>query len=174
MFRSKLLTGFVLVSVLGVGALAGTAYSSIPANHQLKISASHDAKRLMVQESSLAITTSSTSFVNFTADSIVVPANGSYRVLVTVSGESACDATSWCTMEILVDGVQTNPKSGSDFAFDSPGGNAWTSNSMQGTSDLITGTGVARSVTIDVEWAVVGGGSWRMDDWTVSAQLWKV
>jgi hypothetical protein len=168
----------LLIGVAGFGLLssvfaAGTAFSQ-PGNHQLKLTANGGAKRLMVQESTAAITTSSTAFSNFTADTITVPASGQFRVQVSLTGESECEATSWCTMEIFVDGVLTNPKSGSDFAFDSPGGNLWTSNAMQGTSDIINGTGVARNVLVDVEWAVVGGGTWRMDDWNVSAELWKV
>jgi hypothetical protein len=172
MFR-KIVAGATAVTLVGAAFLVGIAYAQ-PNNHQLKITANHGAKELMVQESTAAITNTSTSFINFTADTITVPATGSYRIQVRVTGESECEASSWCTMEILVDGVLTNPKSGSDFAFDSPGGNLWTSNAMQGTSDLIVGTGAARSVVVDVEWAVVGGGSWRMDDWNVSAELWKV
>jgi hypothetical protein len=172
MFR-KLLIGTTAVILLGTVFFAGRAVSQTN-NHQLKITANQGAKRLMVQESTAAITNSSTAFTNFTADTITIPAAGQFRVQVSVTGESECQATSWCSMEILVDGVLTNPKSGSDFAFDSPGGNLWTSNAMQGTSDLIQGTGTARSVVVDVEWAVVGGGTWRMDDWNVSAELWKV
>lgn len=168
-----MIVGATAVTLLGAAFLVGIA-SSQPNNHQLKIEADHGAKAIMVQESTSFITNTSTSFINFTADTITVPAKGDFRIQVRVTGESNCSASSWCTMEILVDGVLTNPKSGSDFAFDSPGGNLWTSNAMQGTSDVIHGTGAPRPVVVDVEWAVVGGGSWTMDDWNVSAELWKV
>jgi len=175
MFHRKVLSGVILVAVLGGGVLAGNAYSSLkPHNHQLKLTADHGDKRLMVQESTLATTYTSTSFSNLTADTIAVPASGSFRVQVRVTAESACDAASWCSMAIFVDGVQTNPKSGSDFAFDSPGGSTWVSNAMQGTSDVITGTGTTRLVGVRVDVAVIGGGSWRLDDWNVSAELWKI
>jgi hypothetical protein len=130
----------------------------------------------MVQQSVNAITTTSTTYVLLTADTITVPATGTYRIIARFSGESACFATSgwWCTLRILVDGVEANPKSGSDFAFDSPGGSTWHSLAIERTSDAIFGTGVPRNVTIEVDWAVVGSGSWRMDDWSASAELWKV
>jgi hypothetical protein len=175
MFRRKLLTSIVLVAVLGGGVLAGNAYSSLkPHNHELTITASHGNKRLVVQESTSALTITSSTYVQLTGEFLQVPATGNFRVQASFSGESACDAGSWCTLQLRVNGVSTNPKSGSDFAFDSPGGNVWTSNAMQGTSDVISGTGTARNITVEVYWAVVGGGSWRLDDWNFSAELWKV
>jgi len=44
-------------------------------------------------------------------------------------------------LQIDVNNVHANPKSGIDFAFDSPSGNAWTSNSAERISDIISGTG---------------------------------
>ena len=175
MFRKKALTSIVLVGVLGGGVLAGNAYSSLkPHNHELLITASHGAKRLAVQESTLSTTISSTSYVQLTGDFLTVPATGTFRVHASFTGESDCAAASWCTMQLRVAGTSTNPKSGTDFAFDSPGGNAWTSNAMQGTSDVITGTGTARTIAVEVYWALVGSGTWRLDDWNFSAELWKV
>jgi hypothetical protein len=74
---------------------------------------------------------------------------------------------------IFVDGVETNPKSSTDFAFDSPGGETWQGLTMERISDNIAGTGAARNVIVDVQLAVVGGGSWRLDDWTVASELYK-
>ena len=45
---------------------------------------------------------------------------------------------------------------------------------MQGTSDVITGTGTARTIAVEVYWALVGSGTWQLDDWNFSAELWKV
>ena len=45
---------------------------------------------------------------------------------------------------------------------------------MDRTSDIISGTGAARAVTIAVDVAVVGGGSWRLDDWSVVTELSRV
>jgi hypothetical protein len=175
MFHRKFVSAIVLVGVLGGGVLAGNAYSSLkPHNHQLAISASHGAKRLLVQESTAALSTTATSYVQLTGDFLSIPANGTFRVQARFSGESYCNATSWCSVELRVGGVATNPKSGTDFAFDSAGGNAWTSNAMQGTSDVITGTGSPRTVYCEVFWASIGGGSFSIDDWNFSVELWKV
>ena len=162
---------------IGGGAFAGLAYSisqTDPGFHDLKITASHGNKRLMVQTKTAAMTFTSTTLTNLTADTIQVPATGTFRVVVRFTGESQCDAASWCSAVAFVDGVEANPKVGTDFAFDSPGGEAFQSLAMERTSDAITGTGSARNVEVRVDVAVIGGGSWRLDDWSVSAELWKV
>jgi hypothetical protein len=167
------------VVVLGLGALAGYAYSSQSGNaspqfHDTPALRANQQIRLMVMTQDDARTFTSTSFTNLTADTIRVPANGQFRVVVRFSGESACSASSWCSARITVDGVEANPKSGSDFAFDSPGGETWQSLSMDRTSDIIVGTGAARNVTVAVDVALIGGGSWRLDDWSVVSELSKV
>ncbi len=161
----------VLASVvaLGVGAFAGTAYSR-PLGHDAGLR----AKNLTVQVQDDASTVTSTSLTSFTQDFVTIPASGKYRVLVRFSGESDCNAVTWCSLQINVNGVQASPKSGIDFAFDSPGGNAWTSNSVERISDVISGTGSPRQVLVDVLTAAVSGGTWRLDDWTVVAQVFKV
>jgi hypothetical protein len=45
---------------------------------------------------------------------------------------------------------------------------------MTRTSDVIFGTGVARNVAISVDVAVISGGSWRLDDWSVRTDLYRV
>jgi len=169
MFRKGLL--LLMVSVLGVGVFAGYALSSTQ-NHDLKITA-NGAKKLMVMTKTGALTFTNTALGNLTADTITVPANGTYRAVVRFSAESACSATSWCTAVISVDGVEANPKSGTDFAFDSPGGETWQGLTMDRTSDAIVGTGAPRLVTVSVDVAVIGGGSWRLDDWSVVTELFK-
>ncbi len=171
MFRKGLV--LLTVSALSVGALAGYAYSSNrPQFHDLTIRA-NAAKKLMVMTKTDALTFTSTSLTNLTADTITVRATGTFRAVVRFSAESACSASSWCSAVITVDGIAANPKSGTDFAFDSPGGETWQSLSMDRTSDAIVGTGVARNVTVSVDIAVIGGGSWRLDDWSVVTELFK-
>jgi hypothetical protein len=174
MYR-KALT-LMAVACLGIGAFAGYAYSNSngdnPQFHDLTIRA-NVGKKLMVMTKTSAMTFTNTSLSNLTADTITVPANGNYRAVVRFSAESQCDAASWCTAVISVDGVEANPKSGTDFAFDSSGGETWQGLTMDRTSDLIAGTGTARNVTVAVDIAVIGGGSWRLDDWSVVTELFK-
>jgi hypothetical protein len=171
MFKRVLV--LVAISALAVGMFAGYAYSRTQF-HDLTITANHGAKRLMVQTKTGALTFTNTSLSNLTADFITVPATGTYRAVVRFTAESACEATNWCTAVIFVDGVQANPKSGTDFAMDSAGGEAWQGLTMERTSDAIVGTGSARNVEVRVDVASLGGGSWRLDDWSVVTELYKV
>jgi hypothetical protein len=187
MFRKVVV--LLAVACLGVGAFAGYAYSSRsddgnpasqgeepgnPQRHDAPALRANAQIRLMVMTQNDAATVTNTSFANFTADTITVPATGQFRAVVRFSAESACSAASWCSARITVDGVEANPKSGGDFAFDSAGGETWQSLSMDRTSDIISGTGSPRAVTIAVDVAVIGGGSWRLDDWSVVTELSRV
>jgi len=186
MFRKIVIP--LAVVCLGVGAFAGYAYSGLrdsnppnqgeqpggPQFHDTPALRANAQIRLMVMTQDDARTFTNTSFSNLSADTITVPASGRFRVVVRFSAESACDAASWCSARITVDGVEANPKSSSDFAFDSAGGETWQSLSMDRTSDIIVGTGSARAVTVAVDVAVIGGGSWRLDDWSVVSELSRV
>jgi hypothetical protein len=177
MFKKVL--GLVAVVCFGLGAFAGYAYSSgrddvEPQFHDSPKLLANAQKKLMVMTQNDARTFTNTSLSNLTADTITVPATGNYRAVVRFSGESQCAAASWCSAVITVDGVEANPKSGTDFAFDSPGGETWQSLSMDRTSDVIAGTGTAREATVSVNIAVIGGGSWRLDDWSVVSELYRV
>jgi hypothetical protein len=168
--------GLMVVACLGIAAFAGYAYSGSkddsPAFHDTTIRA-NASKKLMTMTKTAAMTFTSTSLTNLTADTITVPATGTYRAVVSFTSESQCDATSWCTAVISVDGVEANPKVSTDFAYDSPGGETWQGLSMTRVSDAIVGTGTARNVTVSVDIAVIGGGSWRLDDWAVVTTLYK-
>ncbi len=174
------------LACVALGALAGYAYSSQndppgqgeagnpPLFHDPPAIRANQQIRLMVMTQNDARVFTNTAFTNLTADVITIPPTGQFRIVVRFSAESACSAASWCTARIVVDGVEANPKSGSDFAFDSPGGETWQSLSMDRTSDIIAGTGAARNVTVAVDVALIGGGSWRLDDWSVVTELSRV
>jgi len=164
--------------VVALGALAGYAYSggssASPRFHDTPALRANQQIRMMAMTQDDARTFTNTGFSNLTADVIRIPANGTFRIVVRFSAESACSAASWCSARITVNGVEANPKSGSDFAFDSPGGETWQSLSMDRTSDVIAGTGAARDVLVAVDVAVLGGGSWRLDDWSVVSELSRI
>lgn len=69
---------------------------------------------------------------------ITVPDGAARRILATVSGESACSVAGYCTLRVLVDGVEITPNVGSDFAFNSTGGATWKSLSIQRYSGVLT------------------------------------
>lgn len=165
---------FTALSGLGIGAFSGYAYSQIGiASHDVALRG-NVVKKLMVMQQNDFTNVTTAALTSFSSDTIPVPASGNYRVLVRFSGESACSAASWCSAVVFVDGIEANPKSGTDFAFDSPGGSTWISPSIDRTSDVIAGTGSVRNVVVDLRLAVVGGGNWGLDDWSVVAELFKV
>jgi|GEM_PF-5430224 hypothetical protein len=97
------------------------------------------------------------------------------RVLVTFSAESACSGgTPWCSVRILIAGVEASPASGVDFAFDSTdsnkeGSGSWESHSMQRCRFLtLPSTG---NYTVEVDWGASsagGGTTFRLDDYTIT------
>lgn len=93
-------------------------------------------------------------------------------IVTTFTAESACyGGSGWCSVRILVDGVEAQPAVGTDFAFDSTNGGAdgassWESHSVQRTQTV--GTSAGHTVTLQV--ATVGGGVVdRLDDWTLTS-----
>ena len=97
------------------------------------------AKRLKIANSTAFFSITSGTFTNLTSTTVVVPGGPNrFRILARFSGESNCQgvAGSWCSLRILVDGVEMNPVVGNDFAFDSPGDN-WSGKAIERTSDIV-------------------------------------
>jgi hypothetical protein len=120
--------------------------------------------------------TSSTSFVDLPGSStaISVPGPGNARILARFSAESACfGGVGWCSVRILVDGVEMDPVVGTDFAFDSTNGGADTATSWESHSmdrSRIVGPG---NHTVVVQRAVVEGSTtntFRLDDWSLTIE----
>jgi hypothetical protein len=93
------------------------------------------------------------------------------HILATFSSEVACfGGNGWCSVRILVDGVEADPVSGLDFAFDSTDNgtetfSSWESHSMQ-RARTVAVTGF-HPVVVQVAHVGVGVQS-RFDDWTIS------
>jgi hypothetical protein len=108
---------------------------------------------------------------------ILVPPNKKAIIDASFTAESACYpvnaalAVGWCSVRILLDGVEMSPVVGTDFAFDSSNGGlqrnqSWEAHAMDRSSKDTVGPGAH---TIEVEWGVVGGAAgnteFRLDDW---------
>ena len=101
---------------------------------------------------------------------VTVPGGTARLVTARFNAETNCTAAgveAWCAMRVMAHksgasgSVQLRPRSGSDFAIDSPGGEAWEGNSMVRTLRLGSGTW-----TVWVQAMSVGsGGSLNLDDW---------
>jgi hypothetical protein len=98
---------------------------------------------------------------------ITVPSGQDRVVVATFNAESFCSAggEGWCTARIMArksggTTQQMHPAAGSDFAFDSGGGELWEGNSMIRSRKLTAGTW-----TIWVQGDTVGPGDFIVDDW---------
>jgi len=86
--------------------------------------------------------------------------------IATFSGESSCvGASGWCSVRILVNGVEMEPSVGSNFAFDSTATDnvdQWESHSMQ----RVMGPVGSGQHIVKVQMLQTSSASFRMDDWT--------
>jgi hypothetical protein len=145
-----------------------------PQNHDRQFVANLGAARMLAQTKTTPLATNSTTFTQLTGGNVTIPAGQTGYLEVTFSGESACTgaAGSWCTLRVMVDGVEIHPIVGTNFAFDSvgtSGADLWESNSIQRISNRIG----AGSHFIEVEWAVVGTASFAIDDWLFHVEYWR-
>ncbi len=106
----------------------------------------------------------------------VVPAGTVRTHEVTFSAESFCGGTGgWCSVRVLrfnPNGTVTelNPISGTDFAFDSAGGDTYQSGAIERTGYYV-GAGTYR---FQVQAAVVAGAtSVRLDDWGMALKTYR-
>jgi hypothetical protein len=161
MRRSVLLLAVAAVGLLlasGV-ALAVTSVVGGGAINQVRVARSDEAS-----------TTSSATYVDIPAATvqITVPRGQRALLLARFSAESICTGGAWCSVRIVTvrDGVEQEmePASGTDFAFDSPD-DSWESNSMDRSRLVGRGT-----YTVKAQAAVVGGSSFRLDDWSLTVE----
>jgi hypothetical protein len=161
MRRSILLLAVAAVGLLlasGV-ALAVTSVVSGGAINQVKVARSDEA-----------FNTTSASYVDIPGATVQVtaPRGGQALLLARFSAESICTGGAWCSVRIVAvkGGVEQEmePASGTDFAFDSPNDN-WESNSMD--RSLLVGRG---TYTVKAQAAVIGGSSFRLDDWSLTVE----
>jgi len=108
-----------------------------------------------------------------------VPVGGASFFDMRFSAESACYAggtdTDWCTVRILVNGVEANPVVGTDFAFDSTDGGRETSGSWESHAmERYTNCLQPGNYSVIVQWASVNLAgaipTFRLDDWTLAIE----
>ena len=113
---------------------------------------------------STSATTINNTPVNVTGTTISNP-TPQHLLLITFSAESLCEGPdgSWCSIRILVNGNETLPASGTDFAFDSPSGTMedYESHSMQRVHVAPPGETSVISVVASLQ---NGATSFRLDD----------
>ena len=155
-----------LAASLLLGGLASVAAAQGQTdNHDLQFAANMGAPRMIAQTKVgvLAHPGPSNTWVQLTAGAITIPAGQTGYLLTTYSGESLCAGTSgWCAVRVLVNGVESNPIVGSNFAFDSADVDGWESHSIQRISRLLG----AGTYTVEVQWLYTAAGiNDQLDDW---------
>jgi hypothetical protein len=164
-WRSGLVSGLLLAGLVSVAAAQDATES-----HDLQFIANNGSPRMIAQTKAGVISTSSNVFVQLTAGSITIPAGQSGFLLSTFSGESNCSGTpgGWCALRVTVNGAESNPIVGANFAFDSmsSSGDLWESHSIQRISNRLP----AGTYSVQVEWAVVGTGTFNIDDWLLQVE----
>jgi hypothetical protein len=127
-----------------------------------------------------AATRTATTWAILARTVIVIPAGQPPSFLdMRFSGESTCygggNDFAWCSLRILVDGVEANPVVGIDFAFDSTNegretGNSWESHAIERYSNCLQ----PGQHIVTVEWASrdfnAAPPTFRLDDWTLAVE----
>jgi hypothetical protein len=160
---SVLLTTGVHQAIASVGEAATSAAPS-------SISATLGAQRIVAVSEDVASVSSSTAYETLTSARVRIPPRQRGLMIAHFSAESLCTGSSgWCTVRILIDGIEMKPASGTDFAFDSPG-DSWESHAMERTATR-TSPGWH---TFTVQRAVVASASsLRLDDWVFDVEYWR-
>jgi hypothetical protein len=168
----------LVAPIFAMGALAIVA---TPLSAATTLSATTLTAVKLVRETT-ATTTGSTTFVNVpgAVTTLTIPANSRAIILASFTAESACyGGTGWCSVRILLNGVEMDPVVGTDFAFDSSDANSETSQSWEShaveRSKLYTNTSTAAvTVTVQVQYMVTAAGmTLRLDDWHLSVMQFK-
>jgi hypothetical protein len=169
--RTALFAGTVLLfgAIMPVTAVAQSGDVQ-PQSHQTQVQANFGAARVIVQTSDAPTTYTNAAFVQVTGMGFNIPRGQRGYLVATFTAESSCTAGSWCSVKILCDGVDLLPASGTDFAFDSPGGALYKSLSVTRRSAAEVGRG---GHTCEVHTAQVGGSTLRLDDWTFVVEFWR-
>ena len=162
LFRSLIAVAVASIAAILTGAGVAIAATTVKSGTTVTRTA------ILTQNS--ATTHTGTTFVTLGSSAIFAGAGST--ILVTFSAESACyNGSGWCSVRILVDGVEADPVAGTDFAFDSTDGGretaaSWESHSVQ-RARVVTTT-ATHSVVVQV--AEVGTGvTARYDDWTLTS-----
>lgn len=164
--RAFMVISAVVLALVGIGA--GTAYAVTTTKSGTAVA------RTVIHTQDTPATFTTAAFT--TVGSTVVFANSGNHILVRFSAESHCSGiagSGWCSVRILVDGVEADPAADADFAFDSTENGtkpsaSWVSASME-RARTVTFSG---NHTITVQAAVVfNANTFRLDDWTLTGMV---
>ncbi len=160
---SKRLLGLILGALIVAAMSTATGFAAGLAAQRLSApaavtSSSHSISQVITVTDPADITTTSTTFADIPGmtASVTVPSLKTAQLVITFSDESACYngvSSDWCSVIVLVDGVEAAPAAGTDYAFDGSDGAAcckWRGMSLTRVAQVGSGTHL-----VEVQWAVV-------------------
>ncbi len=148
----------VLATVLVQDAVAGVISkpSQIGGQHRPVLKVVRDARGAQ---------TSSNHWVDLpgATTTLTVPAGERWIVLARFSGDGDCiTAPGWCTVRVLVGGVEAAPATGTDFHWESANDNRQARSMDRSSGPLDPGT-----YTVQVQWAVNDLSSFSLNSWVL-------
>ncbi|HET7328204.1 MAG TPA: hypothetical protein VFJ14_13065 [Nocardioidaceae bacterium] len=142
-----------------------------------EVTATLGATRIVALRETASSTTTSRSYQTLAATSISVPPGQRGLMVAHFAAESLCRGLAgYCSARIRMDGIEMVPQSGTNFAFDSAGGDARESHAMERTI-----SGVSEGIHVfAVEWTLVCyptgtdcPRSFSVDDWVFDVEFWR-
>jgi hypothetical protein len=156
--------GVMLVLAVGVGAGVQMAYAAVAG-----VTTARGGAVTAVAVARGANITNSTSTTFVAVPGARLKMRGRGLLLIRFSAESRCTggaSGNWCSLKILVDGVQARPAEGLSFAFDTVDGGNLEGNAME--RSIKVGPGLH---TIQLQEATTSSSTdFRLDDWSLSAE----
>ena len=157
--------GLVLVGAVGLGFGVQAAYAAVSG---VTTTSGGAIASVAVARGVFATDTTSGTFVALPGARLTMRGKG--LLLIRFTAESECSGggvDDYCSVEVLVDGVQAKPNSGFDYAFQTNNGGTWEGNAMD--RSIKVGPGLH---TIQVEYATTNAGNtdFRLDDWSLTAE----
>lgn len=167
----RLTAGAIVLAAAALGVLSAVT-ASTAATIKPALTTSHagtTVTRLASLTQDTAAVYTAAGYSNVGQVLIFAPAGATITAQFTAETACAGGAGSWCTVRILIDGVEAEPVVGTDFAFDNgESAVSWESHSVE---RLRTATfGGSHAVTVQT--AVVGATSERLDDWALIANAY--
>lgn len=165
---AKVAAAAVTSAGLLVGGVAGgIAIADHSTQHRTFSGGGDTSTRVATDDAGYAPASSNTwEHVTGSSLAVSVPSGSVRLVQAFFSAESSSSGGSWCAVRIVAKKStsatlhELYPRAGTEFAFDSPGGEAYEAHAMKRTIRLGAG-----SWSLRVNVNAVGGGSCFLDDW---------
>lgn len=170
-FKTRTLIVFGLVLAL-LGLTAGTAYALVT-NSTGTFS---ERQYFATNDAPFGVTAASGVWQNVPGmvRTVSVPSGTTRLLNARFTAESFCSGGSWCSVRVVYINASTGatvelyPQAGTNYAFDSPGTDAWEGHALERNSRTFLAAGTYR---VQVQAAEVGASSFSLDDMHLAVEV---